>query len=63
MTARRSFNRKHLKDEIRIDSEMAISESNKPFEGNRCIMYFRNSIEGAIQEYLKLDKPDNSNAV
>lgn len=40
-------------DEIRRDSEMAISEYNKPFEGNRCIMYFKNSIEGAIKEYLK----------
>lgn len=40
-------------DEIRRDSEMAISESSKPFEGDRCIMYFKNSIKGAIQECSK----------
>lgn len=35
-------------DEIRLDSEYAELEVNEPFEENTCIMYFQNSIGGAI---------------
>ena len=35
-------------DEIRLDSEYAEVEVNEPFQENTCIMYFKDSIEGAI---------------
>lgn len=35
-------------DDIRIDSEMAELKKNPPFEDDTCIMYFENSIRGAI---------------
>lgn len=45
-------------DEIRIDSEKAESNANESFESNKCIMYFKNSIEGAMNEYKRIKEQE-----
>lgn len=40
-------------EEIRIDSEKAENNTNESYEDNFCIMYFQNSVAGAIDEFMK----------